>query len=56
MSADKMRRTLVQSFLPSVPGLVARLEAGGARVLDIGCGHGVALLVMAKVGLLASVA
>ncbi|MBM2620905.1 class I SAM-dependent methyltransferase [Actinoplanes sp. LDG1-06] len=32
---------LVQAWFPAVPGLVARLESG-ARVADVGCGHGFA--------------
>ena len=38
---------LAQVWFPAVPGLVAKLEAG-ARVADIGCGHGVATLLMAR--------
>jgi protein-L-isoaspartate O-methyltransferase len=38
---------LAQVWFPAVPGLVARLEAG-ARVADLGCGHGVATLLMAE--------
>lgn len=39
--------TLVQTTLPLVPGLVARLEQG-IDVLDVGCGSGHAVNVMAK--------
>ena len=39
--------TLVQSTLPLVPGLVARLE-DGVDVADFGCGGGHALTVMAR--------
>ena len=38
---------LLPTVLPAVQGLVARLEAG-ARVVDIGCGAGSAVLLMAK--------
>lgn len=38
---------LLDDILPLVPGLMARLEAG-IRVLDIGCGRGHALNVMAR--------
>ena len=38
---------LLPTVLPAVEGLVARLEAG-ARVVDIGCGAGSAVLLMAK--------
>lgn len=38
---------LSQTWFPAVPGLVAKLEAG-ARVADVGCGHGVATLLMAQ--------
>jgi hypothetical protein len=37
---------LVEDWFPAVDGLVRRL-ADGARVADIGCGHGAATLVMA---------
>jgi 2-polyprenyl-3-methyl-5-hydroxy-6-metoxy-1,4-benzoquinol methylase len=45
----KHRRTLVPRFLPAVDEgrMVARLEAG-IRVCDLGCGEGVALLLMAE--------
>lgn len=41
------RANLVQTWLPSLDGVVERLNAGG-RVADIGCGHGASTLVMAE--------
>lgn len=41
------RTVLVQTLLPAIDGVVARLESG-ADVADIGCGSGVALIEMAK--------
>jgi SAM-dependent methyltransferase len=38
---------LVQSWLPSLNGVEAKLRAG-ARVADIGCGHGHSTIIMAK--------
>ncbi|MBS7702766.1 class I SAM-dependent methyltransferase [Chelatococcus asaccharovorans] len=38
---------LVSEWLPSLDGVVARLEAG-ARVADVGCGHGASTLIMAQ--------
>ena len=38
---------LVASWLPSLDGVVGKLEAG-ARVADIGCGHGASTILMAK--------
>jgi SAM-dependent methyltransferase len=38
---------LVQEWLPSLEGVVAKLEAGG-KVADIGCGHGASTIIMAK--------
>ncbi len=38
---------LVPSWLPALEGVVAKLEAG-ARVADIGCGHGSSTILMAK--------
>ena len=45
----KHRQVLVDRFLPSVDDgrLIERLQAG-IRVCDLGCGHGVALILMAK--------
>src|SRR5580704_7226325 len=36
------RANLVSSWLPALPGVVAKLEKG-ARVADVGCGHGAGL-------------
>jgi len=38
---------VVQNWLPSLDGVVPKLEAG-ARVADIGCGHGSSTLIMAQ--------
>ncbi len=38
---------LVSSWIPALDGVEAKLEAG-ARVADIGCGHGASTLLMAK--------
>ena len=38
---------LVQEWLPSLDGVVAKLEAG-AKVADVGCGHGASTIIMAK--------
>jgi 2-polyprenyl-3-methyl-5-hydroxy-6-metoxy-1,4-benzoquinol methylase len=38
---------LVQQWLPALPGVVERLQAGG-RALDVGCGTGVVPLTIAK--------
>jgi len=45
--APWVRSFLVPAVIGRVPGLAARLEAG-ARVADVGCGTGVALLVLAE--------
>jgi len=41
------RHMLVPAVLPALDGVVAKLEAG-AKVADVGCGTGTALLTMAK--------
>ena len=38
---------LVSEWLPTLDGVVGKLERG-ARVADVGCGHGVSTMVMAK--------
>jgi SAM-dependent methyltransferase len=37
----------VQEWLPALDGVVAKLERG-AKVADVGCGHGISTLLMAK--------
>lgn len=41
------RAHLVQEWLPALDGVVERLEAG-AKVADIGCGHGASTIIMAQ--------
>lgn len=41
------RHSLVQTWLPALPGVVAALEAGGS-MLDVGCGGGGACLAVAQ--------
>eukprot|EP00798_Chlamydomonas_sp_ICE-L_P024571 gene24571-10182_t len=50
LSNEKHEKTLVQTFLPSLDGgnVVSKLRAGGARVMDLGCGHGLAARLIAK--------
>jgi 2-polyprenyl-3-methyl-5-hydroxy-6-metoxy-1,4-benzoquinol methylase len=47
MSAPWSRNVLVPVILPKLDGIVARLGSGG-RVLDLGCGGGVAMAAIAK--------
>lgn len=47
MSAAWSRTALVPAILPRLEGLVPKLEAGG-RVLDLGCGGGVAMAAIAE--------
>lgn len=39
---------LVAEWLPALDGVVAKLEAAGARVADIGCGYGTSTIIMAE--------
>jgi 2-polyprenyl-3-methyl-5-hydroxy-6-metoxy-1,4-benzoquinol methylase len=38
---------LVQSWLPALNGVVGKLEQGG-EIADVGCGHGISTMIMAK--------
>ncbi|MEM9236557.1 MAG: class I SAM-dependent methyltransferase, partial [Verrucomicrobiota bacterium] len=38
---------LIQAWLPSLDGVVAKLEAG-AEIADVGCGHGLSTAIMAE--------
>ena len=46
-SAPGFKHKLVQTWIPTMPQVEERLRAGG-RAADVGCGQGVASLVMAK--------
>jgi SAM-dependent methyltransferase len=41
------KANLVPSWLPALDGVVAKLEAG-AKVADVGCGHGASTVIMAE--------
>ena len=42
------RGELPESWIPAMPDVDARLRAGGARVADVGCGHGWAAVAVAE--------
>jgi len=42
------RAMLTTEWVPALDGVEERLSAGGARVADVGCGHGASTLLMAE--------
>ncbi len=46
--APVYRTHLTTEWIPALDGVEERLTAGGARVADVGCGHGVSTLQMAE--------
>lgn len=46
-SGQSVVSSLIDIILPSVPGIIDKLE-NGINVLDLGCGRGLALILMAK--------
>ncbi len=47
MNRPVYERRLVQSWLPTMPDVVAKLQAGG-RAIDVGCGTGVVPITMSR--------
>lgn len=47
-SRPAFRNHLVQTWLPALPDMYAKLEAGTARIAEIGCGEGVAAVTIAE--------
>lgn len=48
LANQKHQDTLIQTFLPSIDGMVDRLKEGNMRVMDLGCGQGLAITLLAR--------
>jgi SAM-dependent methyltransferase len=48
LANQKHQDTLIQTFLPSIDGMVDRLKEGKMRVMDLGCGQGLAITLLAR--------
>mmetsp|Transcript_11112 Transcript_11112/g.17144 ORF Transcript_11112/g.17144 Transcript_11112/m.17144 type:complete len:360 (-) Transcript_11112:4003-5082(-) len=48
LADQKHQDSLLQTFLPSIDGMVDRLRDGNVRVMDVGCGQGLALSLLAQ--------
>jgi 2-polyprenyl-3-methyl-5-hydroxy-6-metoxy-1,4-benzoquinol methylase len=48
LADQKHQDTLIQTFLPSIDGMVDRLKQGKMRVMDLGCGQGLAITLLAR--------
>jgi ubiquinone/menaquinone biosynthesis C-methylase UbiE len=48
LANQKHQDTLIQTFLPSIDGMVDRLKEGNMRVMDLGCGQGLAIALLAR--------
>jgi len=48
LADQKHEDSLLQTFLPSIDGMVDRLKEGNMRVMDLGCGQGLAISLLAR--------
>ena len=48
LADQKYHNSLLQTFLPSIDGMVEKLKLGNMRVMDLGCGEGLAITILAR--------